>query len=299
MNKFLKSIGFSDFNREDVEKLIKKVDKDAQIITFCKLIDNTEYEEKEFEIADNIGIKVCGYYRKGTDEFVPEYYFPFLNGTNISTKEKVEFERYYDKEALCGICDEVRMGVTLIFYVQNMLSCTESIKEKRSSKGTYLAGLAESGRILLPIVQKSKKKASIKNSSEIIRDDLIAKAREGDESAVEDLMQSEIDTYSNLTQRVKSEDILSIVSTSIIPYGVEPDIYNVLGNIVAIRKEENSITKEKIYVMKIEANRIIFDLCINEKDLLGEPKVGRRFKGKVWLQGRVCFSFGLFKSEKM
>lgn len=58
MNKFLKSIGFSDFNREDVEKLIKKVDKDAQIITFCKLIDNTEYEEKEFEIADNIGIKV-------------------------------------------------------------------------------------------------------------------------------------------------------------------------------------------------------------------------------------------------
>ena len=156
-------------------------------------------------------------------------YFPFLNGTNISTKEKVEFERYYDKEALCGICDEVRMGVTLIFYVQNMLSCTESIKEKRSSKGTYLAGLAESGRILLPIVQKSKKKASIKNSSETIRDDLIAKAREGDESAVEDLMQSEIDTYSNLTQRVKSEDILSIVSTSIIPYGVEPDIYNVLG----------------------------------------------------------------------
>ena len=293
MNKFLKSIGFSDFNREDVEKLIKKVDKDAQIITFCKLIDNTEYEEKEFEIADNIGVKVCGYYRKGTDEFVPEYYFPFLNGTNISTKEKVEFERYYDKEALCGICDEVRMGVTLIFYVQNMLSCTESIKEKRSSKGTYLAGLAESGRILLPIVQKSKKKASIKNSSETIRDDLIAKAREGDESAVEDLMQSEIDTYSNLTQRVKSEDILSIVSTSIIPYGVEPDIYNVLGNIVAIRKEENSITKEKIYVMKIEAN------SINEKDLLGEPKVGRRFKGKVWLQGRVCFSFGLFKSEKM
>ena len=69
--------------------------------------------------------------------------------------------------------------------------------------------------------------------------------------------------------------------------------------IVAIRKEDNSITKEKIYVMKIEANRIIFDLCINEKDLLGEPKVGRRFKGKVWLQGRVCFSFGLFKSEKM
>ena len=26
-----------------------------------------------------------------------------------------------------------------------------------------------------------------------------------------------------------------------------------------------------------------------EKDLLGEPTVGRRFKGNVWLQGRVEF----------
>jgi hypothetical protein len=31
-----------------------------------------------------------------------------------------------------------------------------------------------------------------------------------------------------------------------------------------------------------------FDLTINEKDLLGEPEVGRRFKGNVWMQGTVC-----------
>ena len=31
------------------------------------------------------------------------------------------------------------------------------------------------------------------------------------------------------------------------------------------------------------------DVCINEKDLLGEPKEGRRFKGVIWLQGRLNY----------
>ena len=42
--------------------------------------------------------------------------------------------------------------------------------------------------------------------------------------------------------------------------------------------------------MTINSNELCFDLCINKKDLLGEPKVGRRFKGIVWLQGRIQFS---------
>ena len=30
------------------------------------------------------------------------------------------------------------------------------------------------------------------------------------------------------------------------------------------------------------------DVCINEKDLLGEPAIGRRFRGNVWMQGNLC-----------
>jgi hypothetical protein len=40
--------------------------------------------------------------------------------------------------------------------------------------------------------------------------------------------------------------------------------------------------------MKIECNDIFFDVCINEKDLMGQPAIGRRFKGNVWMQGTVC-----------
>jgi hypothetical protein len=40
--------------------------------------------------------------------------------------------------------------------------------------------------------------------------------------------------------------------------------------------------------MKIECNDIQFDVCINEKDLMGQPEIGRRFKGNIWMQGNIC-----------
>ena len=30
-----------------------------------------------------------------------------------------------------------------------------------------------------------------------------------------------------------------------------------------------------------------YDICIHADDLLGEPLPGRRFRGNVWMQGKV------------
>ena len=51
----------------------------------------------------------------------------------------------------------------------------------------------------------------------------------------------------------------------------------------------NVRTEEAVYEMRIACNDIELDVCINEKDLMGIPEVGRRFKGVVWLQGYVEF----------
>ena len=83
--------------------------------------------------------------------------------------------------------------------------------------------------------------------------------------------------------------MFSIVSTYFMPYGVECDHYNVLGEILNIEMVENSLTRERVYILTIESHDLIFEVCINQKDLLGEPAVGRRFKGIVWLQGNVSF----------
>ena len=71
------------------------------------------------------------------------------------------------------------------------------------------------------------------------------------------------------------------------PYGVESDQYSVLGEILNVCRIENRLTHQDIYVLTVDTNDLVYDVCINEKDLLGEPAVGRRFKGNIWMQGCI------------
>ena len=41
--------------------------------------------------------------------------------------------------------------------------------------------------------------------------------------------------------------------------------------------------------MTLECNEMTLEVCINKIDLYGEPMVGRRFKGVVWLQGYINY----------
>ena len=54
-------------------------------------------------------------------------------------------------------------------------------------------------------------------------------------------------------------------------------------------KVRNAVTNETVCQMRVACNGLEFDVCINEKDLLGVPETGRRFKGNIWRQGRIGF----------
>ena len=145
--------------------------------------------------------------------------------------------------------------------------------------------LSTEGMILLPIKQSEKVASAARTNND--RDHLMAAAREGDEDAIEHLTLEDMDTYSMISRRIGKEDILSIVTTYFMPYGIESDKYSILGNIMAYRRYYNHISMEEVVVLTVESNDLTFDVCINRKDLLGEPEVGRRFKGTVWMQGSV------------
>ena len=74
------------------------------------------------------------------------------------------------------------------------------------------------------------------------------------------------------------------------PYGIENDKYEILGDILDVKLLVNHLTMEELYVMIIESNDVVFEVCINKNNLFGEPAIGRRFKGTIWLQGTVDFS---------
>ena len=106
---------------------------------------------------------------------------------------------------------------------------------------------------------------------------------------MENLTMEEMDTYSMISTRIVNEDILSIVDSYFMPYGIQCDQYSILGEILEVHTGSNIVTDEELVQMTIESNNMQFDVCINRKDLLGDPQVGRRFKGTVWLQGQLQF----------
>ena len=106
---------------------------------------------------------------------------------------------------------------------------------------------------------------------------------------MESLTLEDIDTYSKVSRRLASEDVFSIVESYLMPYGVECDCYSVLGEILELYEVENELTTKSLYIMKLEVNGLKFDVCVPASGLTGEPKEGRRFKGVVWMQGRINF----------
>ena len=125
----------------------------------------------------------------------------------------------------------------------------------------------------------------------------MAAARKGDEEAIETLTLEDMDMYTAISRRIQKEDVFSLVDTYFMPYGVECDQYSVLGEIVGMRTAINQITEEKIYILTICCNELTFDVSINIIDIYGEPQIGRRFKGVIWLQGGINFTVSIFLWE--
>lgn len=291
MHKFLSAIGFSDIKkRDEYEKLIRLCVMESTERSYTSSVDDDMLTVFYKEFVPGAGLAICGEYNEQND-FSYEYSFPYLRGTGITSTEDLTIERHADKESYAGVCDDINVGVTLIFYLQNMIPY---IRAKNTDnlpvKGTTLtlSALSVSGTIMMPIMKNDQIKAKerrVKNS----RNKLLQAARNGDEDAIESLTLDDIDTYSSIATRVMKDDVYTIVDTYFMPYGVECDQYSILGEILECDKVTNYVSKEQIYKMKILCNELTFDLCINEKDLYGEPKVGRRFKGLIWLQGFINF----------
>ena len=299
MHKYMRSIGFSKLTeRKELQKLITDVilegtersytsnGEEELLAEFCRDFA----KESENGIGASIGIAVCGEF-DSDDKFTYDYYFPYLRGTHVSSEEDISVERHAAQESYAGVCDDVRIGVSLIFYLQNMIPY---VKAKNSDilpvRGTTLtlSALSTEGTIMMPI-NKSEKDLIRNQQVSTNRSQLLNAARRGDESAIESLTLEDMDTYTTISRRIQKEDVFSLVDTYFMPYGVECDHYSILGEIMECTLIQNKLTEESIYIMTISCNDVAFDLCINKEDVYGEPAVGRRFKGIVWMQGYINF----------
>lgn len=292
MHKYSKAIGFGgDISGSMMRKVEEEVRREFTSHERMILDEDTDYCEFRKILGERLELAMYGV--MDLDEnFEKEYSVPVFQGKGITTYADVIVEKKIDKEAYIGICEDARVDISLMFYLQNPMEYVRELQSGNLSKkktSVTLAGLAYDGTVLFPVTKNEKDK---KEQREQFRDRmmLVSAARKGDSEAIETLTLKDMDTYQKVSKRVVTEDIFSIIDTYFMPYGVECDLYSIMGEIMDMDLVINEVTREKIMILTLDVNEMIFDVCIPKANILGEPAVGRRFRTNIWLQGKINFS---------
>ncbi len=294
MHNYLRAIGFSKLkNKIEENTLITASLNDYSNRSEIEIGSDTTLIQITKSIGPGIGLCIVAEQDQNHTMTV-DHVFPYCTGTSKTSQSDIQIEGHFDKEAYSGISDDYNLEITLIYAVQNITDYVRSTWSNtfyQPPKHVKFGALSIHGRILYGIKLESMaypyEKQPISNRE---RRNLIARAKSGDMDALENLTLDDMDTYSLVNKRIKDEDLYTIVETYFMPYGIDNEQYAILGIIKNFEQITNEFSEEIVYNLTILCNDITLNVAINSLDLEGEPEVGRRFKGIIWLQGWVYFS---------
>lgn len=291
MHGYLRAIGFKNINsKKALTELLCDV---LETPTSQKQVAFSNHEnivEIRKEYVNGLGILIHGYY-DDEDNFHMEYYVPYIKGDSEPMNEEISITRHLNRESFAGVCEDLRLGVAMIYYIENGIDYVEKLVTNKSLHSSFrskirLAALSGSGTILLPITKTQNQEERSRIASQNRRQ-LISAAQAGDEAAIENLTIDDLDTYTRINRRIRREDVFTIVESSFMPYGVECDQYSILGTILDLKSYTNHYSGEHIYNLTVDCNDFTLNVAINADDILGIPSVGMRFKGSIWLQATI------------
>lgn len=288
MHSYLKSIGFNNITRHDLEIILKDIEAHPDIQGVTGLDSKNEERIVEFRknYAHDMGISVIGSLQ--SDGFRMEYYYPYFCGCSDSSHEDVEIVRMSDREMYQGIIDDDKVGIDLVFHLIDEISLIhadyETGKDVNHGK-VRLSGMCESATVLFPLDDEIKPDET---SLDPDNAEMLRRADDGDVEAAAQLSLNNLSDYAELNNRLESEDVLTILSSYIMPLGIESDKYTVLGEIKSVKQYTNSITRQIIWVIGLLVNGIKIDVCVNRDNIIGEPANGMRLRCNLWLQGRIA-----------
>lgn len=321
MHKYLRAVGFSEYvKKSQVDDFFKENLKDENLISTYITQDMRLCGQYNLPVCNGAGISVIGEQEKDRLALI-DFYYPYLKGYDYTLIQECTIEKHSDKESYAGIIDDYRLGIALIFYLTNGNVYNSLIKKHKISDikidKIYLSALSVSGRIILPIDKKeiSGNEFSDKNkiNPNYEYDDIDDEDddEDFDDSPITTRIIGDMDDFSDgiggkpisigigiklpknpigyQESRLKNEDLYSIVETSLVPYGIECDKYQIVAEIISVNRKVNQYTDETMVEMRVDTMGLQFNLMINEKDLDGEPLPGRRFRGVIWLLGEVEF----------
>ena len=289
MNRYFRAVGFlNNFSIQEYEKLVEEIvfRPEGSVIA-----DNPGASyfiiDKNLDCGENIGICVR-IIKDKKGNIHRDCVFPYLRNEEYTEHDVCSFEKKISGEEFLGVYEDLNLGESIFFYVQNVDELYKKKNLKTAKCSVAISGLSIAGNVILPIKKNETQRESAKEFNKK-RINLLNRANDGDHNAFATVRYDDIMTNVTVSEQVfvESMDIYTVVDSSFIPCGAECDLYSVLGEIVDFKLIQNAMSGENVYVLKVSVKGVVLTICINEKDLFGEPQIGFRFKGTVWLQGRV------------
>ena len=182
MHKYLRSIGYGCIkSRTELNKFLKTIENDYTCHELVSLDEEADFCEYQKEYGQFMGITVCGELDE-EDNFDPAYYFPYFEGSGVTTYADISVERKIEKEQYVGMCEDSKIGISLIFTLRNGI---DYMREKQAgftsglTTSVTFSGLALSGMILLPVVKNERQRKNEQAAADS-RQMLLNAARNGD-----------------------------------------------------------------------------------------------------------------------
>ena len=154
MHKFLRAAGFSMYTKKkDIEKLLDLLERQPSMTRCVQVDEESNVCEMRTEVAPGLGISIIGELNE-EGNFEREFYFPYQESHIIGSTEECSVQRHTEKETYSGMVDENKVGITLIFYIQNFLEFRERMLDKEHHSkisSVCFSGMSVGGKILLPI----------------------------------------------------------------------------------------------------------------------------------------------------
>lgn len=121
MHAYLPAIGFGQIKKKSqLQQLLSSVQNFPDQVQKIRLDEESSLVVYTKEVAPDIGLMICGE-EDMQGSFQMEYYEPYINSNVCSSKAECSIEKESAREAYDGVCDDCRLGLNLIFSVNNFM----------------------------------------------------------------------------------------------------------------------------------------------------------------------------------
>lgn len=291
MNEYMSAVGLGGLSLNELEDIYRIVEKNPDLTQEARYLDGHSYQDRIFELTKYItrrtGIRERGFLDRDGN-FVRQEVFPFVESQEKATENGITLERLKSLPGCMARTEIPQLGCVLYSYIQNLYEISDGREFTEQTDALYdglsLSGLSYTGMILLPKGDANDKELS---RMEGHRNRLKNELYNGNDDAYDQLTLTEMQIYTKIDKRARKDSIYGVVETTFMPRGIEDDMYYCIGVIEDMSEDEIGFTGQSIYHLMLSCCGIRFEVTIGKDSLLGEPEIGRRFKGMVWMQSKI------------